>query len=325
MYQVVDAFLSQHPLGVNVFAVVASLLIIVKSADFLVMGISSYSEKHGLSDAITGMVIVAMAASVPELVSSIFGVVADESGVVFGTIIGSNIAGIALVLGIFALVGRRISLRSKVLKDTEIPIFLLSVVPFLLVADGLLSRVDGAVLVLLYLAFLAGLAKKEADIGHLKEQIQLRKVWYDALLFLLSLVAMLLAARFLVFSSIEAAMILGVSPYFVSLVIIGIGATVPDITVGIRALLQGHKDVGVGDSLGSMMVKSLLFLGVIALVKPLAIEFSVLLVAVVFTLIIRGVVFYFTEKGFMDWRSGLLLLLLFLAFVIVESLKGGVR
>ena len=115
-----------------------------------------------------------------------------------------NIAGIALVLGIFALVGRKISLRSKVLKDTELPIFLLSIVPFLLVADGLLSRIDGVILVLIYLAFLAGLAKKEAEIGHLKKQIQLKKIWKDALLFILALTAMLLSARWLVFSSIEA-------------------------------------------------------------------------------------------------------------------------
>ena len=310
-----------NPLWLHIIVVVVSMAIIVKAAQFLVQGISGYSEKHGLSDYITGMVIIALTASVPELVSSIFGIVAAESGVVFGTIIGSNIAGIALVLGLFALVGRKISLKNKQLEKTEMIIFIFSIIPFLLVADGLLSRIDGLVLVLLYIAFLGVLWKQEKKIGKLKKEIKIKHIWKDALLFILAFAAMLLSARWLVFSAIEGARILGVTPYFVSLVIIGIGATVPDITVGIRSLLAGHKDVGLGGSLGSMMIKSLFFFGVLALIKPLAIQFELILTAVVFTIIIRGIVFYYMEKGYMDWKTGLLLLLMFIAFVVIESIK----
>jgi len=313
-----------NPLYFNIAIVVLSLIIIVKSADYLVSGVTHYSQKLGLSDYITGMVIVALAASVPELVSSITGLFADEPGIIFGTIIGSNIAGMAIVLGILALIGRKIFLKSKVLAKTEMIIFFFSMVPFLLLADGKLSRLDGAVLLILYFSFVWILWIKEGELGGLKRAVELKSLYKDGLLFILALAAILLSARWLVFSAIEVSKILGLSPYYISLLVIGIGSSVPDLTVSVRALLQGHKDVGVGDALGSTLIKSLLFLGIIALIRPLAIDFNILLVAVVFSVIIRGIVFYFTEEGSMRWNHGLLLLLIYLIFVIIESLKRGV-
>jgi len=319
----IASLIAQHQLAFHIIIVLACLGIIVKSADYLVLGITKYSGKLGLSDYITGMIVVAMAASVPELVSSIMGIIENESGVVFGTIIGSNIAGISLALGIFALVGRKINLKSKVLEKTEMIIFIFSIIPFLLVADNVLSRIDGLILVLLYIAFTAVLWKREGELGRVKKDVKLERVYKDALLFISALAAILLSSRFMVFSAIEASSLMGISPYFVSLIVIGIGATIPDLTVGIRAVLQGHKDVGIGDALGSMVIKSLLFLGVLAMIKPLTIDFNILLIAIVFSVIIRGIAFYFTEKGIMTWKHGLFMILMYIAFVIVESLRGG--
>lgn len=333
MLDLISDFIAQHQLGFHTFVIIASLAIIVKAADYLVTGITNYSEKLGLSDYIIGMIVVALAASVPELVSSIMGLAVAKqgglaaakhgSGIIFGTIIGSNIAGIALVLAIFALVGRKINLKSKVLAKTEMVVFLFSIVPFLLVADGILSRLDGSILVLLYLAFTVFLWRKEGELGRIKKQVKLKRIYKDALLFILALVAILLSARWLVFSAIAVSKELEITTYYISLIVIGIGATIPDMTVGIRALLKGHLDVGIGDVLGSMLIKSLLFLGIIAMIKPLAISFNLLLIAITFTIIIRGITFYFTEKGFMNWKHGLLMLLLYIAFIVIESLKGG--
>lgn len=318
MADFISNFIVQNPLAFHSMVILASLAIIVKAADYLVTGITHYSEKLGLSDYIVGMLIVGLTASTPELVSSIMGMTAQEPGVIFGTILGSNISGVALVLAVFALVGRKINLKSKVLKKTEMIIFIFSIVPFLLLVDGTLSRIDGIILVLLYISFTVVLWIKEGELGSIKKQIKLKNIYKDALLFILALAAMLLSARWLVFSSISASNLLNIKPYYVSLIVLGIGATIPDITVGIRALLKGHQDVGIGDSLGSMLTKILLFLGVAAIIQPLAIEFSMLLVAVVFTVIIMGVTFYFTEKGSMNWKHGLLMLLLYIGFIIVE-------
>ena len=313
----------KNPLYFHIFIIAMSLAIIVKVADYLVEGVTSYSKKLGLSDYITGMIVVALAASVPELVSSITGLFAGEPGIIFGTILGSNIAGMAIGLGVLALIGKKIVLKSKVLAKTEMMIFFFSMVPFLLLADNKVSRIDGLILVLLYVSFVIMLWMKEGEMGGIKKQVKLTNLYKDGLLFILALTAILLSARWLVFSAIEASSLLGISPYYVSLVVIGIGATIPDLTVGIRALLKGHKDVGIGDFIGSTLIKSLLFLGILALIKPLEINFTIILTAVVFSVIIRGVVFYFIEEGSMYWKHGLILLLIYIAFIVIESLKRG--
>jgi len=320
----IDTFFANNPLVFHIIIVLASLLIIVKSADYLVLGITDYAKKLGLSDYIVGMIVIALAASVPELVSSIMGIAAAESGIIFGTILGSNISGICLVLGIFALIGRKINLKSKVLDKVKNVTFIFSLVPFLLVIDNKLSRLDGVILVVLYFIFVGILWKKEGELGTLKDQIKLKKIYKDALLFLLALGAILLCARWLVFSSIETSSLLGLTPYYISLVVIGIGASIPDLTVGIRAILAGHLDVGIGDSLGSMLIKSLLFLGAIAIIKPLTISFNLILVAIIFSIIIRAFVYYFIKKGSMNWKHGIFFILLYIAFIIIESLRRGV-
>lgn len=323
MIPLIEQFAANYPLAFHAVIILASLAIIVKAADYLIRGITDYSEDLGLSGYITGMIVVALAASIPELVSSIMGVVAEDPGIVFGTIIGSCVSGLALGLAVLAMVGRKINLKSKVLKKTEMMVFILLIIPFLLVADGVLSRIDGAILVLLYFAFTVILWKKEGELGSLKKEVKLKRIYKDALLFILALAAILLSSRWLVFSSIEASKIIGVSTYYISLIVIGIGATIPDITVGIRSIFRGNSDIGIGDVLGSELIKLLLFLGVIALIRPLSIDFSILLTAIVFIVISLGVTFYYTEKGRMNWKNGLLLLLLYFAFIIIELLKKG--
>ena len=311
-------WLFSNPLYFHLFIVVASLAIIVKAADYLVEGVTHYSEKLGLSDYITGMIVVALAASVPELVSSLTGLFAAEPGIIFGTIIGSNLAGLTIGIGILALVGRKIDLKSKVLTQTEMVVFFFSMVPFILLADGGLNRIDGAVMVLLYLSFVAMLWKKEGEMGTIKKSVKLKRLYLDGLLFTLALAAIIMSARWMIFSAIEASNIMGISTYYVSLIVIGIGSTIPDLTVSIRAILKGHSDVGLGDTLGSTLTKSLLFLGVFALIKPLTIDFTMVLTAIVFSVISMGIVFYYTEIGSMAWKGGLIMLGIFTAFLIIE-------
>src|SRR3989344_2704358 len=91
-----------HPLTFNIPVLIASLYILFKSADLLIDGISDYAKKLGLSDAIIGMVVVAMAASSPEIISSLSGFMSGSASVGFGAILGSNMVHAAFALGLVA-------------------------------------------------------------------------------------------------------------------------------------------------------------------------------------------------------------------------------
>jgi cation:H+ antiporter len=312
------AYLAANPLVFHGLIMLASFLILIKSADMLVFGIDSYAKRLGLSDYLIGLLVVSLTASTPEFVSAITGLFAGDEGIVFGTILGSNITGITLVLGIFALIGRKIKLVNKVLTRMEVLLFFLIMLPFFLGADGQLSRIDGIALILAYLGYVTMLWVKESKSGKVKKDVKVKFIWKSALTFLLALVALFLSSRWLVFSSIAASKILHIPSYLMAIVVLGIASSLPDLFVGIRALLKGEVGVGIGNSLGSMVVKALLFFGLFALITPLKVDFGLLAVSIAFTILSLGIVMYLSEKKEMDWRHGLLLLMIYFVYIIVE-------
>ena len=211
---------ASHPYIFLSIIIIASFIIMVKSADMLVFGIDRYAKKEGLSDYLIGLLIVSFTASVPELVSSLTGLFAGDNGIVFGTILGSNIAGLTLVLGIYALVGRKIKLYNKVLVNMEVILFFLIGIPFLLGADGELSRIDGIILIAIYFVYVMFVWMKESKTGKMKKNVKFKFIWKDALIFLLALFALFLSSRYLVFSSITVAKLINIPTFLMAIIIL---------------------------------------------------------------------------------------------------------
>jgi len=105
MLEVIQQWTMSNPVGFHIIIVILSFAILVKAADMLVFGIDGYAKRLGMSDFLVGLLIVSVTASVPEFVSSLMGMFAGDQAIIFGTILGSNIAGITLGLGVLALVG----------------------------------------------------------------------------------------------------------------------------------------------------------------------------------------------------------------------------
>jgi len=307
-----------NPLILHSLIIVGSLIILIKASDLAVYGISRYAKRLGISDYLIGLIVISLAASLPELVSALNGAMINDSGIVFGTILGSNIVGISLVIGLLALVGKNVSLECKILKKTKTDIFLLTILPFVLLIDSKLGRFDGALLILSYVIWLGLLWKREGEFGKVKKDVKLKHLYRDALIFIGCLVAILLSARWLVFSSINIANLLNISSYLIALIVIGIGSSMPDLSVGIRSVLRNHQDIGIGDALGSLIMKSLLFLGIIALINPIIIAWSTIAVSAVFLVLTVALVLKFTYQKTIDWKKGLILVLLYVIFLIAQ-------
>ena len=124
------------------------------------------------------------------------------------------------------------------------------------------------------------------------------------------------------FSSVNIANSLNVPSFLIALTVIGIGASMPDITVGIKCVLRGQQDVGFGDALGSLTMKSLLFLGVLSIINPISINPLVLIIAGIFTVITLGLALYYSKKGTLNWKQGLTLIFLYILFILVEWFLG---
>jgi len=164
--------------------------------------------------------------------------------------------------------------------------------------------------------------KKEGEVGKIKKDIKLDTVYRDVLIFVGCLVALLLSGRYLVFSSVNLARDMGISPYYIALVVIGIGCTMPDISLGIKAVVRKHQDIGFGNVLGGTTLKALLFLGVLSIINPIHFEFRLLVVSMMFMLFIIGLILLFVEQKEINWREGVILIFLYFFFIIVEWMFG---
>ncbi|MEM4239594.1 MAG: sodium:calcium antiporter [Candidatus Woesearchaeota archaeon] len=310
-----------NPVLFHTLIVVASLFIMFKAADLLVEGISSYAHKLGLSDAIIGLVVVAMAASSPEIISSVTGFISGGADVGFGAIIGTNMVHIGFALGILALLGKRTSLEAGIFSRQKLLMWAALMLPLLLALDGELSRVDGVLLLIAFGLYMTNLWRLEGTLGKMRKNVRLKTIWRDVFVFVGCLAAILLAGRWLVFSSVNLARAFDIPAYFIALTVIGVGTTMPDIAVELRSLFKAHAAIGLGDLLGSLMIEFLLFFGLLALIKPLPVNVLTVINAFIFLSLSITTLMLLMRKKVLTWKHGLLFLGYYAAFIAIEIWK----
>jgi len=307
-----------HPLVFNSIVLMASLYILFKSADLIVLGISNYAKKLGLSDAIIGLVVVAMAASAPEIVSSLTGFLSGQTSVGFGAILGSNMVHAALLLGILCIFTGKIKLEPNIFTKQRFLMWIALMLPFVLVLDGVLSRADGIILIGAFVAYLLRLWKMEGTLGKIKKKIKLKHIWRDVVIFLGASVALILAGRWLVFSSIQISNYFAISPYFIAITVIGVGATIPDFAIEIKALAKKHTSIGLGDLLGSLIIELLLFFGIVSLIKPITVDLEQVMYSMGFLALSITIIMFWMKKPYLTRKHGLILIGVYALFMAIE-------
>ncbi|PIN81590.1 hypothetical protein COV11_01575 [Candidatus Woesearchaeota archaeon CG10_big_fil_rev_8_21_14_0_10_30_7] len=301
-----------------ILIIIASLALLLKSADYIILGISRYAKTLGLSDAIIGLLVVSMAASLPEIIASLSGLIVGNMDIAAGALIGTNMVHLALVVGVLSIVGKKMDLSCEVLDKSKLLIFGLFIIPFIVMSDGILSRPDGLLLIGSFVIYVIYLWNKEGTLGKIKKKVKLKHIWKDVLIFIGGLIALLMAGRILVYGVVNLSVALRISTYFITLIIIGIGSALPDFVVGLQSVLKKHQEIGVGDFLGSTMIQFLLYLGIISLIQPLTIDVKNILIAGVFLITSMGVLLLFLNKKVITWKHGLVLVGIYLLFIISQ-------
>ncbi|HLC32907.1 MAG TPA: sodium:calcium antiporter [Candidatus Nanoarchaeia archaeon] len=308
-----------HPLVFNLLVLLASLFVLYKAADLLVFGISDYAKRLGLSDAIIGLVVVAMAASAPEIISALTGFLSGETGVGYGTILGTNMIHAAFALGLLALMCGKLTIEKSIFTRERLFLWIALMLPFVLAVLGReLSRIDGAILVLAFIIYLVNLWRAEGTLGKLKKNVRLQNIWKDAFIFLGCLAALMLSGRWLVFSAVNLAYYFSIPAYFVALTVIGIATTLPDMAVEFRAEKRKHASLGMGDLLGSLAIELLLFFGIVALISPIEIDLYEAGNALFFLAASITLLIFWLKKKTLSWKHGLVFLGLYAVFLAVE-------
>ncbi len=309
-----------NPLFVYLLILIASLYVLIRAADLIVLGISSYARKFGISEYLVGFLVIAVGMSTPEFVSSLMGSFQGDGGIVIGSFFGAVITSLLFVLGVAAIFGKKVSLESRLLSETRHFFLAIAAIPVVFLLFGGIPRWGGLVLVMTFAAYIIFLWKKEGTLGSLKNA-KLKNIWKDAFIFLGALVALLLAARWMVFSAVQVADSIGISTYLVALIVVGFGASLPDLTVQIRAIKTGHTHIAFGDVLGSTLVDMLLFIGIIALINPIFIPVKSIVISSIFYLGGLALVLWLVKNKEMDYKHGIIMVCLYFLFIGLEILS----
>lgn len=265
-------------MGISVLQIAMGLVLLTLGADRLVHGAASLALRLGLTPLLIGLTIVAMATGSPELFISMRSALAGDGGIALGNVVGSNIANLCLVLGASAI-ARPLLVRSQLIRR-EMPLLIATTVLLVvLLQDGALGRIDGAILLVCAVAYTVGAyinAKREVrDLAAEEyggEVAQLRSRGLEALYLAGGLAALLVGAGLLTTGAVGLATAFEVSPAVVALSVIAVGTSLPELATSVSAARREEPDVAFGNVIGSNIFNILGVLGTVALVAPFTAE-----------------------------------------------------
>lgn len=309
----------------QIFILLAGLLMILFGANWLVDGSSSIAKRFGISEFVIGLTIVGIGTSTPEMVVSFLSSLQGKADMAIGNIVGSNIFNTMMILGVTALIAPLAITKSNLKKDIPLNI----IVTLLLIILGMnftlfgkgedqLSRLDGVILLgvfawYIWSSFRSDNADPEEDGDGIKEY----KTGISILLIVAGLAGLIIGGRLFVNSATELAKMFGVSDKFIAITVMAAGTSMPELATCVVAALKGRGQLALGNVLGSNISNILLILGGAALINPLSfsgmtyVDLGAVLLSVLFIL---GSAYLFKKKQ-LDRFEGAILLLMEAAYM----------
>lgn len=313
-----------------------SLYVLTKAADHF----TDVSEKIGsllkLPNFVTGVLIVALGTSLPELATSIFGIISGESGILAGNVTGSTIANIFLGLGLVVVISWRIAKFNWNSVSNDMPFLLgATILLILTVADGKFQLYEAIIFLSAYIVYvfyslnIKKLNRKEIR-DDLKREIKAReKKEIDKQFpthdkktilklifgFIISLTLIILSAKYTVDSLIQIAAMLGLATSALSASLIAVGTSLPEISVGISSARKGNFDMVIGNIMGSNIFNILVVFGVVGLFTTVSVGNDVLYLIIPMMCGAILVQWLVTMDKKITITEGMLMTILYIAFI----------
>jgi cation:H+ antiporter len=250
------------------------LLILFISGKYLVEASVAISELLRIPRMVIGLTVVAVGTSAPELLVSVQAAFAGYPEIAMGNVVGSNISNILLVLAITALIFPIPVPVVSVRRDWPIMMFV-SLLLFAFTLDGWLERSEGlvfAALLLLYILYSVRQSRKDKEPGNLPVAPARMPRWAMFLIFLASCAGLALGADLLVKNAAVIAEDLGISTRVISVSMVAVGTSIPELATSVLAALKKETEISVGNIIGSNIMNILLVLGTTGIIRPIKVD-----------------------------------------------------
>ena len=287
--------------------------VLIWGADILIEQSERIALKFSIPEFIIGATLIALGTSLPEMAASVAASYNGQSQMAIANVIGSNVLNITLVLATVFLIARNINPdRDFFAKDSTwalVPVLVF----ILMIIDGIISRFDAMLLLLLmgaYLMFLLTDAKNmpEEDIIDVEGSTF---SWTKVIPLLIGgLILVILGAHFTVESASSIAKSFGISEWVIGIIMVSLGTSLPELTVSITAALRGKVDMAIGNIIGSNMANTTVVLGAAALVHPLSINASAYLFDIASMIIATLLLVFITANKLYNKSAGISLIII---------------
>lgn len=265
---------------------------------------------------IIGATVAAFATSSPELSVSINSALAGSPQIALGDALGSNVVNVALILALVLLMGGMRSQRDTIRRDFSVGL-LVPVLTGVLLLDGSISRIDGVLLLCLFLGWMVAtvieVRKQRSAAGNVLGE---QRGWRVIVECIAGLVLLIIAGKLIVAGARGVAVEFGIDEFVIGATVVAIGTSVPELATAIIARMRGHDEVGLGAILGSNIFNGAFIVAIAALIHPIDVDWRDVTAALVCG-VVALVLAYPSVSGWIDRRRGAALLFLYIVYASV--------
>lgn len=312
----------------SVVLIIIGFVLLIVGADVLVDGSSGIAKKFHIPEIIIGLTIVSIGTSMPELFVSITSALDGYSDMAIGNIIGSNLSNLLLILGLSATI--KPVVFQKETRIYEIPMCLLVTIILMIFCNtnGGISKIEAIGLLVLFCAFIGytiymGKRESQKEMVEIKTEEKENSIIKNIIFVLLGICGLKIGGDLVVNNAVNVANHFNWSEKLISLTILAIGTSLPELVTSVTAAVKGNSDIAIGNIIGSNIFNILLIIGVSAFITPITYNFSynfdfcILIVSS----IILAIFPFIPPKDKMSRFNGIIYLIIYIVYLTILFVK----
>ncbi len=317
-------------MALSIILLIIGFVLLVKGADIFVSGASSIAQNFKISKIIIGLTIVAFGTSAPELAVSIKGILSGSSEIVLGNVVGSNILNILLILGMSSIFGK-MSVKDNTVKK-EIPLTILFSILLMMVSfdnmfnnkvTNVITKNDGIIILLFFVIFIYYLIAVMKNDRKKEKEKPNYNLFYSILFTGIGLAGVIIGSNFVVDNAVNIAKLMHVSEKMISLTIVALGTSLPELVTSVEASRKGENDIAIGNIIGSNIFNIGVVIGIPSAIIG-NINVGIFNYIDMFVMIISAILlFVLTVKDRnLDKKNGIVMLMIFIIYYSYVIIGG---
>ncbi len=311
----------------NIIFIFLGFLLLVVGGEFIVRSSVALSLKFNISKFVIGMTIVSFATSLPELIVSVNAALNNSPSIAINNVIGSNIANIGLVLGLISILGKITVDNYFYKRDWPWMFFFSLLMWFFISQDSILKKYEGLILFLILIFFTLTIIKKSNNLdfkGSIDDELLKTSNFKIFVWLIISSITLYFGSEFLVDGAVNLAKQISISEAVISVTIVAIGTSVPELAASLVAIAKKEEGISVGNLIGSNIYNIGSVLGITAMIKEIPIAEEIIQRDIIWMLIFALIVIILAiipRKNYLTSLKGLIMFSMYLYFIYIAFVQ----